>query len=240
MKGVALITGGSGSLGAATARVLDEGGFTVAVHYVNDKDGAAEVCASLSGHAMVVRADVSSWEDVKDMTERVEAELGPVEVLVNSAAVRKDGLMASQPVEEWRQTIATNLVGTFHTCRAVLPGMLRQRSGRVVNIVSPAGLIGSRGQTAYSASKAGVIGMTRSLALECGKRGVTVNAVSPGYMDTKLTDSVPTEIRRQFLERTAVKRLGDPDEIAAAVRFVVGAPYMTGQVLSLDGGLSIS
>ncbi len=230
MKGVALITGGSGSLGAATARVLDEGGFTVAVHYVNDKDGAAEVCASLSGHAMVVRADVSSWEDVKDMTERVEAELGPVEVLVNSAAVRKDGLMASQPVEEWRQTIATNLVGTFHTCRAVLPGMLRRRSGRV----------GSRGQTAYSASKAGVIGMTRSLALECGKRGVTVNAVSPGYMDTKLTDSVPTEIRRQFLERTAVKRLGDPDEIAAAVRFVVGAPYMTGQVLSLDGGLSIS
>ena len=151
-----------------------------------------------------------------------------------------DGLMATQSVDDWTATINVNLIGTFHTCRAVLPSMLRQRWGRIINVVSPAGLIGSRGQTAYSASKAGVMGLTRSLALECGKRKVTVNALSPGLMATALTEEMPDEVRKALLERTAFSRLGQPEEIAKGVELLLDADYMTGQVLSIDGGISIS
>jgi 3-oxoacyl-[acyl-carrier protein] reductase len=242
MTGVALVTGGSGALGGAVARRLSAAGYAVAVHYSTDKAGAQDVQASLADpyRSTTVRADVSQWEDVKAMVDEVEQGLGPVDVLVNSGAIRKDGLMATQPVEEWHDTIATNLIGTFHCCRATVPGMLRRRGGRIINVVSPAGLMGSRGQTAYSASKAGVIGLTRSLALECGKRGVTVNALSPGFMETRLTEGVPPEVSEQFLARAALKRFGDPDEIAAGVDFIVGSAYLTGQVISIDGGLSIS
>jgi 3-oxoacyl-[acyl-carrier protein] reductase len=173
---------------------------------------------------------------VDDVTER----LGPVSVVVNSGAVRKDGLMATQSVCEWTETIQVNLLGTFHVIRAVLPGMLQRRWGRVVNVVSPAGLMGSRGQTAYSASKAGVIGLTRSLALECGRRNVTVNALSPGFMETELTRAVPDDIREGYLARTAVRRFATPEEVAAGVELLVDSDYMTGQVLSIDGGLAIS
>lgn len=242
MTGVALVTGGSGALGGAIARRLSVAGYAVAIHYAQNKDAAEAVRASLEtpDRSAVVRADVSQWEDVKSMVDEVERDLGPVDVLVNSGAIRKDGLMATQPVEEWHDTIATNLVGTFHCCRATVPGMLRRRQGRIINVVSPAGLMGSRGQTAYSASKAGVIGLTRSLALECGKRGVTVNALSPGFMETPLTQEVPSVVSEQFMARTALKRFGDPDEIAVGVDFIVNSSYLTGQVISIDGGLSIS
>jgi 3-oxoacyl-[acyl-carrier protein] reductase len=239
-KDVALVTGASGALGASIAKLLDAKGFRVALHYAGNEDGARKVQAGLTNQSTVVRADVGDWNSVRTMTEQVTEELGRVSVLVNSGAIRRDGLMATQSVEDWQATIQTNLIGTFHTCRAVVAGMLSQRWGRIVNVVSPAGLIGSRGQTAYSASKAGVIGLTRSLALECGKRNVTVNALSPGFMETALTGEVPDEIRKGFLDRTAVRRFGTPDEIAEGVALLVDAGYMTGQVLSIDGGLSVS
>jgi 3-oxoacyl-[acyl-carrier protein] reductase len=237
---VALVTGASGALGAAVAKVLDQRGFRLALHYTSGLDRARKVAAELSRPSVVVKADVADWEQTKAMVATVEDELGPVGVLVNSGAVRLDGLMATQSVQDWTRTINVNLIGTFHTCRAALPGMLRQRWGRIINVVSPAGLIGSKGQTAYSASKAGVMGLTRSLALECGKRKVTVNALSPGLMATELTEEVPDEVRDALVARTAFRRLGTPDEIAKGVELLVDAGYMTGQVLSIDGGISIS
>lgn len=237
---VALVTGGSGALGAALARTLDARGFRVALHYAGNRDGAEKAAAALTNHSCVVGADVADWASTTAMVEQVEAALGPVAVLVNSGAVRRDGLMATQSVSDWTRTIEVNLVGTFHTCRAVLPGMLRARWGRIVNVVSPSGLIGSRGQTAYSASKAGVIGMTRSLALECGRRNVTVNALSPGFMVTELTGAVPEAVRQGYVDRTATRRFVTPEEVARGLDLLVDADSMTGQVLSIDGGLSIS
>ncbi|MGH3548695.1 MAG: SDR family oxidoreductase [Pseudonocardiaceae bacterium] len=237
---IALVIGASGAFGAAVAKVLDRRGLRLALHYTSGLDRAKKVAAELSLPSAVVQADIADWASAKAMVEQVHEELDVVSVLVNSGAVRMDGLMATQSVDDWTRTINVNLIGTFHTCRAVLPSMLRQRWGRIINVVSPAGLIGSKGQTAYSASKAGVMGLTRSLALECGKRKVTVNALSPGLMATELTEEVPDEVRKALVDRTAFRRLGTPDEIAKGVELLLDADYMTGQVLSIDGGISIS
>ncbi|MGK5529516.1 SDR family oxidoreductase [Streptomyces sp. URMC 129] len=237
---VALVTGASGALGAAVARVLDHRGYRLALHYTTGEDRARKVAAELSGSRMVVQADVADWATTQSMVDQVRAELGGISVLVNAGAIRRDGLMVTQSVDDWTRTIAVNLIGTFHTCRAVLPDMVRARWGRVVNVVSPAGLIGSRGQTAYSAAKAGVMGMTRSLALECGRYKVTVNALSPGLMASTLTEEVPADISAALVARTASGRMGTPDEVARGIELLLDADYMTGQVLCIDGGMSIS
>ncbi|HBF82704.1 MULTISPECIES: SDR family oxidoreductase [Streptomyces] len=237
---VALVTGASGALGAAVARVLDHRGYRLALHYTSGEDRARKVAAGLSGPSALVRADVADWTATRDMVERVRAELGGISVLVNAGAIRRDGLMVTQSVDDWTRTVAVNLSGTFHTCRAALPDMMRNRWGRIVNVVSPAGLHGSPGQTAYSASKAGVLGMTRSLALECGRFGVTVNALSPGLMATALTEELPAEVGAALVARTAFGRTGTPDEVARGIELLLDADYMTGQVLSIDGGMSIS
>ncbi|HEX9994395.1 MAG TPA: SDR family NAD(P)-dependent oxidoreductase [Acidimicrobiales bacterium] len=236
--GVALVTGGSGALGAAVCRELDAMGYRVAIHYAGNEDGAIAVQKDCVNDSVVVRADVASWDEVKAMEELVRERLGPVSVLVNSAAVRLDGLMATQPVAEWQRTIEVNLLGTFHTCRACVPQMLLQRWGRVVNVVSPIGTTGNAGQTAYSASKAGVVGLTKSLALECGRRGVTVNALSPGFMESAMVASLPETTRAELIGRAAIRRVIDPSEVAAAVRFLVESPAVTGTILSVDGGMS--
>lgn len=239
-NGVALVTGASGALGAACAKALDAKGYQVALHYVRNEDSARKLAAELTNGSTVVGADIGDWAEVTAMIDRVTADLGAVSVMVNSGAIRRDGLMATQSVQDWADTIQTNLLGAFHVSRAVLPAMLRARWGRIINVVSPAALIGSSGQTAYSAAKAGVIGMTRSLALECGRRKVTVNALSPGFMPTELTDSVPEEVRARFSDRTPIRRFVTPDEVAKGVELLVDSAAMTGQVLSIDGGLSIS
>jgi 3-oxoacyl-[acyl-carrier protein] reductase len=237
---VALVTGASGALGGAIARVLDRQGYRLALHYSANEVAAKRLQTELTNEAVTVQADVADWESVRAMTDEVADRLDPVSVVVNSAAIRRDGLMATQSVPDWTATIQINLIGSFHVARAVLPEMLRRRWGRVINVVSPAGLIGSSGQTAYSASKAGLVGLTRSLALECGRRNVTVNALSPGFMDTELTRGVPEEVRQTFLRRTAVRRFATPEEVAAGVELIVASDYLTGQVLSIDGGLAIS
>ncbi|MEU0135841.1 SDR family NAD(P)-dependent oxidoreductase [Streptomyces sp. NPDC006296] len=237
---VALVTGASGALGAAVAHVLDRRGYRLALHCATGADRARAVAAELSGPSVVVQADVADWAATREMVERVRAELGGVGVLVNAGAIRRDGFMATQSVDDWTRTVTVNLIGTFHTCRAALPDMMRARWGRVVNVVSPAGLIGVPGQTAYSAAKAGVLGMTRSLALECGRFGVTVNALSPGLMATALTEEMPAGARTALTARTAFGREGTPDEVARGIELLLDADYMTGQVLSIDGGMSIS
>jgi 3-oxoacyl-[acyl-carrier protein] reductase len=237
---VALVTGASGGLGQALALELDRQGCRVALHCNRSRDAAEAVQDKLVHDSVVVSGDIGSWDEVGVLHGEIVAALGPVDVLVNNAAVRKDALMAMQSPEDWRQVIDTNLMGTFHTTRAVLPKMLRRRWGRVINVVSPSGLIATPGQTAYSASKAGVIGLTRTLAAECGRRGVTVNALSPGFMETRMTEAVPQHFREQMAAKLPIPRMTTPEEVAASIAFLLDCEYITGQVISIDGGISIT
>ena len=237
---VALVTGASGGLGQALALELDARGCRVALHYNSSPDAAEALRDKLANPSLAVGADVASWDDVNAMHDRVVAELGPVDVLVNNAGIRKDSLMAVQSPDDWRHVIETNLIGSFHTCRVTVPQMLRRRWGRVVNVVSPSGLIATAGQTAYSASKAGLIGFTRTLAAECGRRGVTVNALSPGFMETGMTRDLPDRVRDAMREKLPIPRFTTPDEVAAGVGLFLDNDYVTGQVVSVDGGISIT
>jgi 3-oxoacyl-[acyl-carrier protein] reductase len=237
---VALVTGASGGLGQALAIELDALGCRVALHCNSSVDAARAVQEKLSNDSVVVAADIGSWDAVTSLNQTIVDSLGVIDVVVNNAAVRKDALMAMQSAEDWRRVIDTNLMGTFHTTRVALPQMLRRRWGRVINIVSPSGLIATAGQTAYSASKAGVIGLTRTLAAECGRRGVTVNALSPGFMETRMTEGVPQQFRDQMAQKLPIPRLATTEEVARSISFFLDSDYMTGQVISIDGGISIT
>jgi 3-oxoacyl-[acyl-carrier protein] reductase len=213
----------------------------VAIHYASGADRAEQVrraCRACGPDAVTGAADVASWYEVEKLVDEVTERLGPIGVLVNSAAVRHDGLLATQPRDEWERTLEVNLLGVFHTCRQVLPAMVARRWGRVVNVVSPIGFGGNAGQTAYAASKAGVVALTRSLALECGRRGVTANAVSPGFMDSALVADLGDDVRSGLLSRSAIRRAVEPDEVAAAVTFAVANAALTGAVIPVDGGLA--
>jgi 3-oxoacyl-[acyl-carrier protein] reductase len=235
---VALVTGGSGALGGEIAGVLSRRGYTVAVHACTDVAAAERVCAGLSGPSAVVVADITDADQVTAMVAGAR-EHGPVDVVVNAAGHMTVGLLAAQRIDDWRRTVDVNLVGPYLVCRAALPTMLRRRRGRIVNIVSPAADRASPGQTAYSASKAGLIGMTRSLAVECAKRGVTVNAVSPGFVDSKMTAALPARTRAMLIDRVPLGRVAEAAEVARAVEFILGCDYLTGQVITVDGGLAL-
>jgi 3-oxoacyl-[acyl-carrier protein] reductase len=188
-----------------------------------------------------VQADVSSPEEAASLLERVESELGDVDVLVNNAGVTRDTLIARMSDEDWATVIDTNLRGTFNTCRAVARKMLRRRAGSIVNLSSVVGVRGNPGQANYAASKAGIIGLTKALARELGSRGVRVNAIAPGYISTELTDVLNEEQRALILGNTPLGRLGDPEDVAVAVRFLCSdeAAFITGEVLLVDGGLGM-
>ncbi|MER7585430.1 SDR family NAD(P)-dependent oxidoreductase [Kitasatospora sp. NPDC097691] len=237
---VALVTGASGGLGSELALALDAAGCRVAVHYNSSRAGAEKTCAQLSNDHVMVTGDVADFDAVSAMYARIGEALGPVDVLVNNGAIRKDSLMAMQDPAQWRQVIDTNLVGSFHTARVCVPAMLRARWGRIVNIVSPSALIATAGQTAYSASKAGLIGLTRTLAAECGRRGVTVNALSPGFMITGMTDTLPEHVIAGMRDKVPVPRFVTPREVARSITLFLDQDCMTGQVISIDSGASIT
>ncbi|MFE2288791.1 SDR family NAD(P)-dependent oxidoreductase [Streptomyces sp. NPDC059443] len=237
---VALVTGASGGLGQALALELDALGCRVAVHYNSSKEAAEAVQEKLTNPSVLVTGDVGSWEATQALYERISAELGPVDVLVNNGAIRKDSLMAMQNPADWAQVIQTNLIGSFHTARVSVPYMLRQRWGRVINIVSPSGIIATAGQTAYSASKAGLIGFTRTLASECGRRGVTVNALSPGFMITGMTNTLPDRVIEGMEGKAPIPRFVTVEEVARSVSLFLDQDCMTGQVVSIDSGVSIT
>lgn len=236
---VALVTGASGGLGQGLAIELDALGCRVALHCNSSEDAARRVQEKLENDSVVVKADVGSWDDVNALYARVKDELGPVDVVVNNAGIRRDALMAVQSPEAWRSVIETNLLGTFYVCRVALPHMMKRRWGRIVNVVSPSGLIATAGQTAYSASKAGIIGLTRTLAAEVGRRGVTVNALSPGFMETGMTETVPQGFKDHMSDTLPIPRITSGEEVAASIGFFLDSDYMTGQVISIDGGISI-
>jgi 3-oxoacyl-[acyl-carrier protein] reductase len=184
-----------------------------------------------------VQADVSDPDEARRLVE----EAGDVDLLVNNAGITRDGLLMRMPDEDWRAVLDTNLGGVFHTCRAASRGMLRRRSGSIVNLSSVVGVHGNPGQTNYGAAKAGIIGFTKSLARELGSRGVRANVVAPGYIDTRLTQELPDELKQAMLQNTPLGRFGDPKDVAGAVRFLCSdeASFITGEVLLVDGGLGI-
>jgi 3-oxoacyl-[acyl-carrier protein] reductase len=203
--------------------------------YRSGAEEAAEAAKEAGGRA--VQADVSDPEEAKRLVE----EAGDLDILVNNAGLTRDGLIARMPDDDWRAVLDTNLNGAFYTCRAVARSMMRRRSGAIVNVSSIVGLHGNPGQTNYSASKAGLIGFTKALARELGSRGVRANVVAPGYVDTRLTDVLPEELKQAMLQNTPLGRFGTADDVAGAVRFLCSdaAAFITGEVLLVDGGLGM-
>jgi 3-oxoacyl-[acyl-carrier protein] reductase len=231
----ALVTGASKGIGKAIAAELAAAGATVVVGYRSGREEAEALAAEIGGRA--VQADVSDPEQAR----RLVAEAGDVDVLVNNAGLTRDGLLARMSDDDWRTVLETNLSSVFYTCRAVTRPMMKKRAGAIVNISSIVGVHGNWGQTNYGASKAGIIGFTKSLARELGSRNVRANVVAPGYVKTQLTDVLPEDATRAMLENTPLGRLGDPEDVAGAVRFLCSdaASFITGEVLLVDGGLGM-
>jgi 3-oxoacyl-[acyl-carrier protein] reductase len=231
----AIVTGGSRGIGKAIALELGRAGASVLVGYRSGSEEAESVAGEIGGQA--VQADVSDPEQAKRLIE----EAGELDILVNNAGLTRDGLIARMPDEDWRDVIETNLSGAFYTCRAAARGMMRRRSGAIVNITSIVGLRGQPGQTNYASAKAGIIGLTKALARELGSRGVRANAIAPGYISTRLTEVMSEEMRQLIFTNTPLGRLGSPEDVAGAVRFLCSdeASFITGEVLLVDGGLGM-
>ncbi len=242
MSRVALVTGASRGIGRAIAERLGAGGHSVVVNFASRPDAAADVVASITGAggaAVSIKADVGDPEAVTAMFEETGDRLGPVEVLVNNAGITRDDLLLRMRPEQWDDVIRTNLTSVYLCTKSALRGMLRARWGRIVNIASVSGISGNPGQANYAAAKAGVIGFTKSVAKEVGSRGITANVVAPGFVETDMTAALGDEVAAAAVDRIAVRRLGRPEEVAAAVGYLASdeAAYVTGQTLVVDGGL---
>ena len=240
----ALVTGAGRGIGRAIALSLAAAGADVAVNDFADEAACAAVVAeveALGRRGLVVMADVSNEEQVGAMVERAETELGPLGVVVNNAGITRDNVMMMMDPADFDSVIATHLRGTFLVSKAVARKMFRRRSGCIINLSSVVGRRGNAGQANYSAAKAGIIGLTKSLAKELGGRGVRVNAVAPGYIDTPMTQALPEETRQTIIEATPLKSIGTTEDVANAVVFLASprARYLTGVVLPVDGGLGI-
>lgn len=232
---VALITGASRGIGRASAAALAAEGARVAVGYRNDKDAAVETAKGLGGSA--VRIDVTDPRGVVAAFDEVELTLGPVAILVNNAGITRDRLLIRMTEQDWEDVIETDLTGVFRCTKRALPNMLDSRWGRVVTIGSVVAAAGNPSQTNYAAAKAGVVGFSKALAREVARHGVTANVVAPGFVDTALTAGLSETAKQAALDRSAMNRPGDPDEVAEAVRFCATSSYLTGQVIFIDGGI---
>ena len=238
---VALVTGGSRGIGLAVAKSLAEAGCQVAV-VARDGDLAQTSANGLEGDGHLgLSCDVADAAAVKAAVSRTERDLGPISILVNNAGITRDGLLARMKNDDFDLVISVNLRGTFNVIRACTRGMMRRRSGAIVNVSSVIGLTGNPGQANYAASKAGIIGLTKSIAKELAPRGIRCNAVAPGFIRTDMTADLDEEQVEVLRKRVALGRLGDPNDVAGAVRFLAGpqSGYITGQVLVVDGGMVI-
>jgi 3-oxoacyl-[acyl-carrier protein] reductase len=244
MNGVALVTGASRGIGAAIARSLADAGYGVAVNYARSADLAEEIAAEIvasGGAALAVQADVSDADAVTAMFATVTAELGPVTVLVNNAGITDDGLLLRMGADQWDRVLSTNLRSVYLCTKAALKPMLRARAGRIISVSSISGIAGNPGQSNYAASKAGVIGFTKSIAKEVGSRGITVNAVAPGFIATDMTDALGEAVTEGVTQQISLGRFGQPEEVASVVRYLASedASYITGQTIVVDGGLAL-
>lgn len=241
---VAVVTGGSRGIGRAVCLALAGAGARVVVGYHSRADAAEAVCAAIAaagGAAYAHQADVAERQQADALIATAQERFGRVDVLVNNAGLTRDGLLLRMSDEAWRQVLSANLDGAFWCLRAASKLMLRQRSGRIINIASVAGTVGNAGQANYSAAKAGLIGLTRTAAAELASRGITVNAVAPGWIDTDMTAGLPEAARQAALARVPLGRMGRAEDIAQAVLYLAGpgASYVTGTVLVVDGGLTM-
>jgi len=238
---VAFITGGSRGIGRAIALTLSRSGFDIVVaspELEKNEEVAAEIRAC-NGEAMTVDLNVTSPESVKEAFAKVIKDKTRVDVLVNNAGIARDGLAVRMKQADWDLVLRLNLDGAFLCIQQALPGMMKNRWGRIVNMASVVGQAGSAGQANYAASKAGLIGLTKALAQEMASRGITVNAIAPGYIDTDMTNVLPEDVKKKILAAVPIGRMGKPEDIANAVKFLVSddASYITGQVLAVNGGM---
>lgn len=240
----ALVTGGGRGIGRAICLALAKEGFDLCINYAAGSSAAeqtAEECRGLGVQAVVLQADVTNPAECQNLVEKAAGTLGRLDVLVNNAGVNADKLILRMQEADFDKVIDTNLKGAFFCCKAACKLMMRQRYGRIINISSVVGLHGNAGQSNYAASKAGLIGLTKSLAKEFAARGVTVNAVAPGFIETDMTAAMPEAAKAAALAAVPAGRIGHADEVAAAVAFLAGsqAAYITGQVLCVDGGMGM-
>lgn len=239
---VALVTGGSRGIGRVISEKLARAGYNVAICYSGNESAAQETiaeCKRFGVQSMFIKADVSNESDVKNMFEEVKQLLGPVEVLVNNAGITKDGLLLRMSEEDYDAVVDTNLKGTFLCTKAAIKDMMKARRGKIVNITSIVGVNGNAGQANYAASKAGIIGFTKSVAREYGSKGITVNAVAPGFIQTAMTDTLPENVKDGYLKQIPVGRFGSPEDVANVVEFLASekSDYVTGQVIEVTGGM---
>ena len=238
----ALVTGASRGIGRATALELAKAGAKVAVNFAGNRAAAEEVVSLIEaagGQAMLVQADVGNAVDVETMLKAVVERFGKIDILVNNAGITRDNLIMRMKEEDLDAVIHTNLKGIFNCTKAVSKLMMKQRYGRIINMASVVGVMGNAGQANYAAAKAGVIGFTKSMAKELASRNITVNAVAPGYISTDMTAALPEQAKAELQAQIPLQRLGTPEDVAAAVLFLVspGADYITGQTLHVDGGM---
>lgn len=239
---VALVTGASRGIGKAIALSLASQGAKVAINYSSSDDAALEVCEIIrknGGTAEIFKAQVNVEEEVEAMFSSIEEKLGSVDILVNNAGITKDNLLMRMKTQEWDSVIDVNLKGAFLCTRRALKGMMKARYGKIINISSVVGFSGNAGQFNYSATKAGLVGMTKSAALELASRGIRVNAVAPGFIETDMTASLTDDVKAAYMEKIPLKSLGKAEDIAQAVIYLASpmSDYMTGQTLHLNGGL---
>ncbi len=239
---VALVTGASRGIGAAIAKRLASEGATVVINYQSSAEAAQQVAADIiaaGGQALAVQADVSKLDQATEMIKGVQKQFGRLDILVNNAGTTRDNVIMMMKEEDWDLVIDTNLKSAWNCCKAASRIMLRQSSGRIINITSVAGIAGNGGQSNYSASKAGMIGLTKALAKEIGPRNVTVNAVAPGFVPTDLTQALIEQMKDAILEHTSLRRLGTVEDVANVAAFLASddASFVTGQVIAVDGGM---
>ena len=239
---IALITGATRGIGKEIALELAANGFDIAVNYRSMQDGMEKLKKEIESNnvkCLLIKADISKFDECKTMVDESIKELQNIDVLINNAGITKDTLLMRMKEEDFREVIDINLVGTFNMTKNVVPYMIKKRSGKIVNISSVVGVVGNAGQSNYAASKAGIIGFTKSLAKELASRNILVNAIAPGFIETKMTDVLSDSVKENILKQIPLKRMGTAQEIANLVEFLVSDKnsYITGQVINIDGGM---
>lgn len=240
----AIVTGGGRGIGKAIALKLAEQGANIVINYRNSEKEAEELVKAIDeigGTALAIKADVSKFDEAEKLIKSAQEKFGTVDILVNNAGITKDNLMLRMKEEDFDNVIAVNLKGCFNCIKHVSSVMLKQKSGRIINISSVIGLVGNAGQANYAASKAGILGLTKSVAKELGSRGITVNAIAPGYIETDMTEVLPQKVKDTIMESVPLKRIGKTSDVADLAAFLASdsASYITGQVINVDGGMVV-
>ncbi len=241
MNKVAIISGASGGIGMAIASELSQAGYNLVLNYRTQSEALSQLASSLKTETLLIQGDVADFQDAENIVKAALDTFGRVDLLVNNAGITKDSLILNMSAEAFESVLKTNLTGTFHLTKHVSRTMLKQRSGKIINIASVVGITGNAGQSNYAASKAGVIGFTKSIARELASRGITVNAIAPGFIQTHMTDVISDEAKAAALSNIPLGYLGKPSDVAHAVAFLASdhANYITGQVIQVDGGMAM-